>query len=157
MRHVLPPALLVRKLIASTVAIFQGDVKRMLAYSSVAQIGYIVLGLSLDTVAGVTASLLHLFNHALMKAALFMAVALFFYRVGSMRLADLGGIGRKMPWTFAALVLGGLSLIGVPLTTGFVSKWYLVQEMLSDGRARAGGLGARGRVHLAGGRGGLVP
>jgi multicomponent Na+:H+ antiporter subunit D len=120
-------------LTASTVAIFQGDVKRMLAYSSVAQIGYIVLGLSLDTVAGVTASLLHLFNHALMKAALFMAVALFFYRVGSMRLADLGGIGRKMPWTFAALVLGGLSLIGVPLTTGFVSKWYLVQALLSDG------------------------
>ena len=120
-------------LTASTVAIFQGNIKRMLAYSSVAQIGYIVLGLSLDTVAGVTASLLHLFNHALMKAALFMAVACFFYRAGSMALADLEGIGRRMPWTFAALVLAGLALIGVPLTTGFVSKWYLVQALLSDG------------------------
>ena len=120
-------------LTASTVAVFQGNVKRMLAYSSVAQIGYIVLGLSLDTVAGITASLLHLFNHALMKAALFMAVAGFFYRVGSVRLTDLQGIGRRMPWTFGALVLAGLALIGVPLTTGFVSKWYLVQSLLGDG------------------------
>ncbi len=118
---------------ASAVAIFQRDIKRMLAYSSVAQIGYIVLGISLDTVPGLTASLLHLFNHALMKGALFMAMGCFFYRIGSVNIDDLAGIGRRMPWTFAAMVLGGLSLIGVPLTTGFVSKWYLVQALLGDG------------------------
>lgn len=120
-------------LATSVVAIYQQDVKRMLAYSSVAQIGYIVLGISLATVEGLSASLLHLFNHALMKGALFMAMGCFMYRIGSMRLGQLGGIGRRMPWTFAAMVLAGLALIGVPPTTGFVSKWYLIQATLERG------------------------
>jgi multicomponent Na+:H+ antiporter subunit D len=120
-------------LTGSFVAIFQRNIKRMLAYSSVAQIGYILLGISLATVMGLEASLLHLFNHALMKGALFMAMGCFFYRIRSSRIEDLAGIGRKMPWTFAAFVIGGLSLIGVPLTVGFVSKWYLVLASLQEG------------------------
>ncbi len=118
---------------ASTVAIFQDNIKRMLAYSSVAQIGYIVAGICLATTTGLTASLLHLFNHALMKGALFMAMGCFFYQLGSVRLDDLSGIARKMPWTFSAFVLAGLSLIGVPLTVGFISKWYLVIATLQSG------------------------
>ncbi len=118
---------------ASTVAIFQQNVKRMLAYSSVAQIGYIVLGIALASAAGVQASMLHMFNHALMKGALFMAMGCFFYRLGSVQLADLGGTARLMPWTFGAFALAGLSLIGVPLTVGFVSKWYLVLALLEHG------------------------
>jgi multicomponent Na+:H+ antiporter subunit D len=117
-------------LIASTVAIFQQNIKRMLAYSSIAQIGYIVMGISLASSLGLTASILHLFNHALMKGALFMAMGCFFYRLGSVQLDDLSGVARKMPWTFAAFVLAGLSLIGVPLTVGFISKWYLITAVL---------------------------
>ena len=119
-------------LIASTVAIFQENIKRMLAYSSVAQIGYIVLGICLASSLGLTASILHLFNHALMKGALFMAMGCFYYRLGSVQLDDLSGIARQMPWTFSAFVIAGLSLIGVPLTVGFISKWYLVGAALEE-------------------------
>jgi len=112
--------------VASTVAIFQNNLKRLLAYSSVAQVGYIILGISFLNVTGVSAGIVHLLNHALMKCAAFLAVGCFMYRVGSVRIEDLHGIGKKMPWTMAAFVVAGLSLIGVPLTVGFVSKWYLV-------------------------------
>ena len=120
-------------LTASAVAVNQPDARRMLAYSSVAQVGYMVLGLSLATVTGLTAALLHLMNHALMKGALFLAMGCVAYRLGASRVADLAGLGRAMPWTMAAFVAGGLSLIGVPLTVGFVSKWYLVLAALEQG------------------------
>ncbi len=113
-------------LVMSFYAIYQKDSKRLLAYSSVAQIGYMMLGIGLGSVLGVTATLVHLFNHALMKGALFMAVGALVYRVGSSRLEHFSGLGKQMPWTFAAIVLAGLSLIGVPGTAGFISKWYLV-------------------------------
>ena len=119
--------------VASTVAIFQDSVKRMLAYSSVAQIGYMVLGLSLVTVDGLTASIVHLFNHALMKGALFLAIGCIAYRQASFRIDDFAGMGKRMPWTMAAFVAGGLSLIGVPLTAGFISKWYLILAALAAG------------------------
>jgi multicomponent Na+:H+ antiporter subunit D len=115
---------------ASIVAIFQENVKRMLAYSSVAQIGYMVLGISLVTVEGLTASILHVFNHALMKGALFLAMGCVFYRISSVHIDDFAGLAKRMPWTAAAFVGGGLSLIGVPLTAGFISKWYLVLAAL---------------------------
>ena len=114
----------------SLVAVYQRDVKRMLAYSSVAQVGYMALGIGVATATGLTATLLHLFNHALMKAALFLAVGCLVFRLGSHALDDLAGAGRQMPWTMAAFVLGGLSLIGIPLTVGFISKWYLVLAAL---------------------------
>jgi len=119
----------------SWVAMFQRNLKRMLAYSSVAQVGYMVLGIALATSAGLTAGMLHLFNHALMKGALFMALGTLFWRVGSVRLDDLSGIGRQMPWTMTAFALAGLSLIGVPLTAGFVSKWYLIIAALDAGQS----------------------
>ena len=120
-------------LVASLVAIFQDNVKRMLAYSSVAQIGYIILGISLATVDGVSAGMLHLFNHALIKGALFLAMGCIFLRLGSVELRDMHGLARQMPWTMAAFVVGGLSLIGIPLTAGFISKWYLVSAVLAEG------------------------
>jgi multicomponent Na+:H+ antiporter subunit D len=119
--------------VASTVAIFQEDVKRMLAYSSIAQIGYIMLGVGFATTAGLTAGILHIFNHALMKGALFLALGCVFLRLRSVDLDRLHGIGRAMPFTMAAFVVGGLSLIGIPLTAGFVSKWYLVLAALEKG------------------------
>jgi multicomponent Na+:H+ antiporter subunit D len=111
---------------ASLVAVFQENVKRMLAYSSVAQIGYITFGIALATRTGLTGAIVHLFNHALMKGALFMLVGGMVLRAGSARLHDLAGIGRRMPLTTAGFVLAGISLIGSPITVGFISKWYLV-------------------------------
>ncbi len=131
--HVLVPLALIAIFSMSLVAIFQEDVKRMLAYSSVAQIGYIILGISLVSVTGLTAGIVHLFNHALMKGALFLTLGSVVYRIGSPRLTDLAGIGRRMPWTMAAFVAGGLSIIGVPLTVGFISKWYLILGALEKG------------------------
>ena len=118
---------------ASTVAIFQQNLKRMLAYSSVAQVGYLALGISLATPAGLTATILHLFNHALMKGALFVALGCVAWRIGSSRLQDFAGLGYRMPWTMGVFVVGGLSLIGIPLTAGFISKWYLVLAALEKG------------------------
>jgi len=119
--------------IASTSAIYQSNIKLLFAYSSIAQIGYMVVGFSINTVAGLTATLLHLFNHALMKSAIFLALAAAMYRLGNVQLNNFHGLGRQMPLTMAAIVVGGLSLIGVPLTVGFVSKWYLLTALLEQG------------------------
>ena len=118
---------------ASTVAIFQVDMKRMLAYSSVAQLGYMVLGRISGNVTGLTATILHLFNHALIKGGLFMALGCVVYRCGSASIDEMRGLGRQMPLTMAAFVIGGLSLIGIPLTVGFISKWYLIQGAIEAG------------------------
>lgn len=118
---------------AATVAVFQSDLKRMFAYSSVGQIGYITLGLSLGTVTGVTGGLVHLLNHALIKGAIFMGLGAIVFRAGKIGFDDIAGIGMKMPLTMGAVVLAGLSLVGIPGTAGFVSKWYLVVAALELG------------------------
>ncbi|THB78520.1 MAG: monovalent cation/H+ antiporter subunit D family protein [Desulfobulbaceae bacterium] len=118
---------------ASVSAIYQLNIKRLFAYSSVAQIGYMILGLAIGTKLGLVATLVHMFNHALMKAAVFLAIGGAVYRIHSAQLIHFAGLGRKMPLTMAAIVIGGLSLIGVPLTVGFVSKWYLVLALLENG------------------------
>jgi multicomponent Na+:H+ antiporter subunit D len=92
-----------------------------------------VVGFSFATVTGLTAALTHVFNHALMKGALFLALGAVAYRIGTTRISELDGLGRLMPWTLSAFALGGLSLIGVPLTAGFISKWYLIQAALEQG------------------------
>lgn len=119
---------------ASIVALFQDDVKRLLAYSSVAQIGYMILGIGLASTAGVRATVLHIFNHGLMKGALFMATTAVALRAGATTLPAFAGMGRRMPLTMAGFVAGALSLIGVPLTVGFISKWYLVLAALDQGQ-----------------------
>jgi multicomponent Na+:H+ antiporter subunit D len=117
----------------SAVAIFQSNTKRLLAYSSVAQVGYMVIGISMVTVTGLTATILHLANHAMIKGALFLVLAAVFFRIKSVKLEDMAGLGKSMPFTMAAFVLAGFSLIGVPLTVGFVSKWYLILGALEKG------------------------
>jgi len=129
----LMPLAVLAILVGSAVALFEANIKRLLAYSSVAQIGYIVLGASMVSVAGLSAGLLHMFNHALSKGALFLAVMCLSTRFESLNLQDLAGAARRMPWTLAALVMAGLSLIGVPGTAGFVSKWYLITAALERG------------------------
>lgn len=130
---ILMPLALIGIFVASTVAVFQDNIKRMLAYSSVAQISYMMLGISFVSVTGLTAGIVHMFNHALMKGGLFLVMGCIVLRVGSVNLEGLRGLGRSMPVTMAAFVLGGLSLIGVPLTVGFVSKWYLILAALEQG------------------------
>jgi multicomponent Na+:H+ antiporter subunit D len=119
--------------IASAIAVFETNLKRMLAYSSVAQIGYITLGIGLANQAGLTGSLSHLFNHAVMKATLFAALGCVFFRVGSVSLDGIAGLGRRMPITMGAFTLAGFGLIGVPGTVGFVSKWYLSLGAIDSG------------------------
>lgn len=111
-------------------AIQQNELKALLAYSSVAQLGYITLGVALATQAGLTAGLVHVFNHGVIKAALFMLAGIFVLRLHSSKLEDLQGMGKHMPWTLVALVIAGLSLIGVPGTAGFISKWHLLQAAI---------------------------
>ncbi len=131
----LMPLAILGILVGSAVAMFESNVKRLLAFSSVAQIGYMMLGASLVTVAGLTAGIVHIFNHALAKGALFLAVASFATMAAGLRLDDLRGIARRMPWTFGAFVVAGLSLIGIPGTAGFVSKWYLISAAMELGAA----------------------
>lgn len=130
---VLLPVALVAMFMASFVAAFQTNFKRMLAYSSIAQIGYMVLGIAMVNASGLTATMVHMFNHGITKALLFMGVGALILRVGSSFYDDLAGLGRKMPLTAACIVVGGLSLIGVPGTAGFISKWMLVQAAFENG------------------------
>ena len=122
--------------IASLIAVFETNLKRMLAYSSVAQIGYITLGIGLANQAGLTGGLVHIVNHALMKAALFLAVGAIFYRARTVQLEELAGIGRRMPLTMAAFTIAGFGLVGTP------GHRRLHLQMVSGGRRarrRAGG------------------
>ena len=120
--------------VASAMAVFQDNAKRMFAYSSVAQIGYITLGISFDSVTGMTAALVHLFNHAVTKGALFLLLGGAAAVYGGTALGRLAGMGRVMPLTSLGIVVGGLSLIGVPGTAGFVSKWYLILAAVQAGQ-----------------------
>lgn len=128
------PLSILAMFVGSIAAIYQTDLKRLLAYSSIAQIGYMTLGLSLATEAGVAAGLIHLFNHALMKGALFLVAACVTWRMGATKIAMMRGLGQRMPLTMAALVAAGLALVGVPGTAGFVSKWALVSAVLEADR-----------------------
>ena len=113
-------------IVGSAMAIAQSDLKRMLAYSSVAQIGYIVLGVSLANAMGLTAGLFHLINHAVMKACLFLVAGSIVYRTGLRKIHELRNLSAKMPWTAAAFSVVAFSMIGIPPTAGFFSKLYLI-------------------------------
>ncbi|WP_169711739.1 monovalent cation/H+ antiporter subunit D family protein [Henriciella litoralis] len=130
---ILAPMGIAAMLACSFQAIFQLDVRRTLAYSSVAQVGYMLLGISLGTAAGVSAGLFHLVNHAVIKGALFMAVAGVVLTYQGTRIHDFRGLGRSAPWTMTAFAIAALSLIGVPLTAGFQSKFALVSALLESG------------------------
>jgi len=117
--------------IGTVMAIYEADIKKMFAHSSVAQIGYIALGLGLATPAGVSASFIHIANHALIKGGIFMAIGGFVAALGARaNLDSITGIGRRMPITATAFLICGLSLAGLPLTAGFISKLYLVRAIL---------------------------
>jgi len=119
----------------SLVAVFQRDLKRMFAYSSVAQIGYITLGAALVNEPGLTGAVAHLFNHGLTKGALFLLLGGISLRLGGTGIDRVAGLARTMPLTSLGIVLAGLSLIGIPATAGFISKWYFVLGAIEHGYA----------------------
>jgi len=121
-------------LFGSVMAVAQTDYRRMLAYSSVGQVAYVGLGIGLANPLGMIGGLLHILNHALMKGALFMIGGIVRHRTGATRVADMAGTGRLMPWTMAAFVIAALSMVGIPPTAGFFSKWYLILGALDGGR-----------------------
>jgi len=130
LNSVLLPAGILGFVLMSTVAVFQTDLRRMLAYSSVAQLGYIVSGIALASQAGVSAALVHMVNHGLVKSTLFMAVGCILYRHAHVHIPSFDQLFKRMPATCTAFILAGLGLIGIPLTAGFVTKFQLVGAML---------------------------
>jgi multicomponent Na+:H+ antiporter subunit D len=118
---------------ASLQAFFQTDVRRTLAFSSVAQIGYMLLGVSLITVMGLAAAYIHILNHAIIKGGLFLCVGAMWYRFGITRVSDMAGLSKTMPITATAFTVLAFSLIGVPFTAGFVSKLALVVAVADHG------------------------
>jgi multicomponent Na+:H+ antiporter subunit D len=118
----------------SILALAQTDFKKMLTYLIVAEVGYMVGGAWLASSAGLTGAILHIVNDALMTLCLFLFAGIVFYKKGGQQLNDLAGLYKKMPVTMAAFTVGALSMIGVPPTAGFFSKWYLILGAIDAGR-----------------------
>ena len=118
---------------ASVMAIAQKDFRRMLAYSSVAQICYVALGIGLANPLGLIGALLHILNHAFMKGCLFQVAGGIRYRSGLWEIPRFAGLGRRMPWTMGAFTVAALSMVGIPPACGFFSKWYLVLGCVDAG------------------------
>ncbi|SDY47238.1 complex I subunit 5 family protein [Tindallia californiensis] len=121
-------------IMGSVFAIGQKDIKRILAYSSVAQIGYIVLGIGLATERGLSVALFHVVTHALMKSALFLSAGAIIYQTGKRDVRHFEGIGYQMPVSMIIFTIGALGMIGIPGINGFMSKWYLSLAVLDAGR-----------------------
>ncbi|WAS97537.1 monovalent cation/H+ antiporter subunit D family protein [Nannocystis punicea] len=114
-------------LIASCIALFQDNLKRRLAYSTVSQLSYVIIAAALLSPLSITAAALHIAAHAFGKITLFFAAGSIYTAAHKTEISQLDGIGRRMPITMAAFTIGSLSMIGLPPTAGFVSKWYLLQ------------------------------
>jgi multicomponent Na+:H+ antiporter subunit D len=112
--------------VGSVMAIAQKDLRRMLAYSSVAQICYVALGIGLANPLGLIGAMLHIMNHAFMKGCLFQVSGGIRYRTGMIQIPRFAGLGRHMPWTMGAFTVAAISMVGIPPAAGFYSKWYLV-------------------------------
>ncbi|MBT5910200.1 MAG: monovalent cation/H+ antiporter subunit D family protein [Opitutae bacterium] len=113
-------------LISSLIALSQDNLKRRLAFSTIGQLGYVVLGATLATKQGMGGAVLHIAMHACGKITLFFCAGAILVASGKKYVSELRGLGRKMPFTMAAFLIGSLSVIGLPPLGGFVSKWYLV-------------------------------
>ena len=130
--YIILPLSIIAIFAGTIMAIYEKDIKRLLAHSSIAQIGYITLAFAIGTKASVAAGFIHMFNHALIKGALFMAItSMSFYLNKRMTINTLSGLGRAMPITFSCFVICSLSLAGVPLTAGFISKLYIIKASIS--------------------------
>lgn len=119
--------------LGSMLAYNEKVLKKRLAYSSVSQASYILLGLAILNPAALTGSLLHVLFHALIKTALFLSAGAIIYKTGCTRVDQLRGIGKEMPVTIWCYTFVSLALIGIPPASGFISKWYLAVGLLDSG------------------------
>ncbi|MFU8841924.1 MAG: proton-conducting transporter membrane subunit, partial [Nitriliruptoraceae bacterium] len=119
--------------VGSWLAIRQTDLKRMLAYSTVAQLGYIGVGIGLASPLALVGALLHVLNHALMKSGLFLVAGGIIQQTGLKKIPRFTGLGKRMPWTMAGFAIAALSMVGIPPLAGFWSKFYLVWGALEVG------------------------
>lgn len=117
----------------SCLAIMQTDIKRMIAYSSVAQMGYIFMGIGIGTELGLFAALFHILSHAVTKSGLFLVAGSIIEQTHNRDLNKMGGLGIVMPVTMALFTIGGLSMIGIPLFVGFNSKWNFASSIVGSG------------------------
>lgn len=116
-----------------TMAILQNDFKRMLAFSSVSQIGYIMVGVGMSTELGVTAGVYHIVNHVVFKSLLFLCAGAVYIRAHTTNLNEVGGLAKKMPVTTTLFIIGMLSIGGIPPFNGFVSKWLIYKATFETG------------------------
>jgi multicomponent Na+:H+ antiporter subunit D len=112
-------------LLASLIALAQDNLKRRLAFSTISQLSYIVLGAALITPSAMTGSAMHMVNHAFMKITLFFCAGAIYVRTHKINISELDGIGRQMPFTMGAFTVGALGMAGLPPVAGLLSKWYL--------------------------------
>ena len=115
------------------IAVFQDDLKRLLAYSSVGQVGYILIGLAIASPLGWNAALYHTVNHFIFKGLLFVAAAGIIYRVGTSYMPRMGGLIRRMPLTFLSTLVAIIALAGIPPISGFAGKWLLYSALIEKG------------------------
>ncbi len=119
--------------VASVIAMTKDDLKARLAYSTVSQLSYVIIGVAMLTPLAVTGGNLHIAHHAFSKITLFFAAGAIYVATHIKKISMLSGMASRMPWTFGAFSIAALSMIGVPPVCGFVSKWYLVNGALSAG------------------------
>ena len=119
--------------VGTLMAIKQDDAKKLIAYSTVSNSGYILIGLAMSDQTGFAGGMMHVFNHAMASGAMFLAFAAIVYRTGTTKMSELGGLIKKMPLTFAAYLIAIISLAGIPPMSGFASKWLIFQGLSSNG------------------------
>ncbi|NLI07760.1 MAG: NADH-quinone oxidoreductase subunit M [Thermotogaceae bacterium] len=119
--------------VGTVMAIRMEDAKELIAFSTVSNSGYIVMALSIGGTYATAGGLMHVLNHAMASAAMFMAIAAVAYRTGTTKMHEMGGLILKMPVTFATYLVAIISIAGIPPTSGFVSKWLIYQQHVQNG------------------------
>ncbi|MBN2183104.1 MAG: hypothetical protein JW715_14425 [Sedimentisphaerales bacterium] len=125
-------------IIAVMIAMVQHNLKKLLSYHAVSQVGYMILGIATGTPIGIAGGIFHLVNNAIYKSCLFLCGGAVEQQTGTADLEELGGLGKKMPWTFATCLIAALSISGIPPFNGFVSKWMIYQGVIDMASGQAG-------------------
>ena len=126
-------------IIAVMIAMVQHNLKKLLSYHAISQVGYMVLGIATMTPVGIAGGVFHMLNHAIYKCCLFLCGGAVEQAAGTAELDRLGGLGKKMPITFVTCLIAALSISGIPPFNGFVSKWMVYQGVIQMGTSGAGG------------------
>lgn len=131
--RILEAAGMIAIIAGSVLALTQAELKRRLAFSTVAQVGYIVMGMGIMNIKGLSGTLFYMASHAVIKSVLFLSAGAMIAASGKKNINELAGIGRKMPVTMGAFTIGSLGLTGIPLFSGFIAKWNLILGSLESG------------------------